>query len=638
MPAPSQARRTRSTKPAGTPIRLPRAHAAIAAVVVIGAALVLAFSTWRWTPGSLPPPTPEGPRGAPTDRPRASGEELYATFCATCHGPEGRGDGPAAPLCRLPPADFTRAEFKVRSTAMGALPRDQDLRDVILGGAGGDGAMPPFDILEPADIDQLVARIKTFSSRWQREPPPAELVLPRRRGGDAARGGQLYQAWGCAACHGAKGAGDGPRAGELRTARGLPDVPTDLRRPWTFKAGADEPALARSVLTGFSGTTMPGLPLVPGLEDALWHLAAFLRSLQQPEAVVESRPVETATVRGYWSTPVPHQRGDLSAVSCAACHSTQFRDWLGTRHAVAMSPGVWAQMKDQPELSGNCLGCHAPLREQWTDDYLMSDGVSCGVCHARDGQTFGPPPRPTTLAPLVARFPASHGAANVRDFFESAEFCARCHQFGDGDGPKVNGKFLENTVEEWRASRAAREGKTCQGCHMPDRRHAFRGIHDADTVRSGVRWTFSTGWSGNRLQGRLTLTNTDTGHAFPSYVVPEVWMRIELVDQLGVGTLVAEKLIGRQAVVEQGQWRELSDTRLLQDETATLTYSGVPPPGATAIVGSVVVRPDAYHVRSLAANLRQARTDESRRLYEQALAEIRQSDYVLFREVRDVPR
>ena len=51
-----------------------------------------------------------------------SADELYATFCASCHGPEGRGDGVAAPFCRIAPADFTRAEFKVRSTVSFARP------------------------------------------------------------------------------------------------------------------------------------------------------------------------------------------------------------------------------------------------------------------------------------------------------------------------------------------------------------------------------------------------------------------------------------------------------------------------------------------------------------------------------------
>ncbi|MDH4065229.1 MAG: hypothetical protein OEW19_12580, partial [Acidobacteriota bacterium] len=254
--------------------------------------------------------------------------------------------------------------------------------------------------------------------------------------------------------------------------------------------------------------------------------------------------------------------------------------------------------------------------------------------HSRSSQKFGPPPLSTTIAPLVARYPSPHGPVNTRDFFESVDFCAGCHQFAEGRAPLVNGAFLENTVEEWRTSRAAREGKTCQTCHMPERRHLFRGIHDPETVRSGVEWTFDARLSGGRVESRMTLTNTNTGHAFPTYSVPEVWMRIQMVNRYGAGPVVAERLIARRVAFERGQWTELGDTRLAQDETATLDYVGAIPPGAVAAVGTIVVRPDAYHVSSLASHLRETQSQASRESYEQALAEMQNSDYVLFREER----
>jgi mono/diheme cytochrome c family protein len=600
---------------------------------VAAVALVGWDRSWRSRPAS--PSSAADPAASTAE---ASGQALYTVFCETCHGAEGRGDGIAAPFCRVPPADFTRAEFKVRSTPSGHLPTDRDLRDMIVRGAGGDGAMPRFDFLSEQDVDRLVERIKTFSPRWRQDAAPAEIVLPGRVEGDAARGRQVYRTWGCAVCHGDAGEGDGPRAAGLQDARGRPERPTDLTRPRTFKGASDEPGLMRSVLTGFNGTTMPGFGAPPNSDANLWDLAAFMRSLQKPAPVASSAPVDTSTAASYWTTPVPEQGPDVSSVSCSACHAAQFRDWSGAGHAIAMSPGVWAQMNDQPELSGMCLSCHAPLRDQWNDDYLMADGVSCAACHARARHTFGPPKRPTTIAPLVSTYAASHGPTTTKDFFESADFCARCHQFVEGRAPKVNGAFLQNTHEEWRASRASREGKTCQQCHMPDRRHLFRGIHDPETVRGGVRWSFDATADGNRVESRMTLTNTETGHAFPTYIVPEVWMRIHLVDRTGRGRIVSEKLIGRQVAFENGQWRELGDTRLRQDETATLTYVGALPPGTLAVVGDVVVRPDAYHERSLATHLRNTRSDASRRRFTQALTEMQQSTYVLFRDVRELPK
>lgn len=66
-------------------------------------------------------------------------------------------------------------------------------------------------------------------------------------------------------------------------------------------------------------------------------------------------------------------------------------------------------------------------------------------------------------------------------------------------------------------------------------------------MRGGVRWAFETRLAAGGVEAQLSLTNTDTGHAFPTYTVPEVWLRIEAVNQFGVGALVAEKLIGRRS-------------------------------------------------------------------------------------------
>lgn len=37
----------------------------------------------------------------------ASGQEMYKTYCAVCHGMDGKGGGPAAEALKTPPTDLT---------------------------------------------------------------------------------------------------------------------------------------------------------------------------------------------------------------------------------------------------------------------------------------------------------------------------------------------------------------------------------------------------------------------------------------------------------------------------------------------------------------------------------------------------
>jgi len=37
----------------------------------------------------------------------ASGQEMYKTYCAVCHGIDGAGNGPAAEALKVPPTDLT---------------------------------------------------------------------------------------------------------------------------------------------------------------------------------------------------------------------------------------------------------------------------------------------------------------------------------------------------------------------------------------------------------------------------------------------------------------------------------------------------------------------------------------------------
>jgi len=65
--------------------------------------LVIAVALgWSALPGAAGP----GPRSEVGSR-GWSGESLFKTYCATCHGPTAKGDGPLADHLRFRPPDLT---------------------------------------------------------------------------------------------------------------------------------------------------------------------------------------------------------------------------------------------------------------------------------------------------------------------------------------------------------------------------------------------------------------------------------------------------------------------------------------------------------------------------------------------------
>jgi hypothetical protein len=368
-------------------------------------------------------------------------------------------------------------------------------------------------------------------------------------------------------------------------------------------------------------------------------------------------------VARHWKRPLapqgPPPRGapaleaSLHPEACGACHPRQYADWRTSPHAAAMGPGVAGQLVEllakDPGDALDCQNCHAPLAEQRPltpagsafvpnpayDGRLRARGLACAGCHVRGHARFGPPRRDGPLASAAPRETLPHGGATRTPAFLRSEFCAPCHQF-EPDGFRLNGKLLEDTYAEWRASRFAREGVHCQDCHMPDRRHLWRGIHDPEMVRSGLTIDATTGQGRAPGEARATLrvTSTRVGHAFPTYIPPRVVLRGELLDAAGrpVEGSRREHAIGRD--VELDLATENFDTRLMPGESASLVYDATRPAPGARVRLSVVVYPDWFYTRFFQALLRQGAGRGTAPLRE-ALEATRRSPYVLFE--RDLP-
>ena len=90
----------------------------------------------------------------------AKGKEFYAKHCAGCHGPTGKGDGPAAAALNPKPNDFTNKAY------MAGL-KDQYLFDLIQKGGAAVGKsplIPPFGSkMKDGEIRDLIAYVKTLA-------------------------------------------------------------------------------------------------------------------------------------------------------------------------------------------------------------------------------------------------------------------------------------------------------------------------------------------------------------------------------------------------------------------------------------------------------------------------------------------
>ena len=340
----------------------------------------------------------------------------------------------------------------------------------------------------------------------------------------------------------------------------------------------------------------------------------------------------------------------LEPEACGACHPAQLADWRTSLHSRSMGPGVAGQLvemlESDPGSALSCFTCHAPLAEQAPrvsdgararanpvyDAALGGRGLVCAGCHVRARQRFGPPRRDGSLTATAPLETLPHNGVTRTPAFLRSEFCEGCHQFTP-DGFALNGKLLENTYREWKASRFARKGVQCQDCHMPDRRHLWRGIHDPDMVRSGLtivaRASAARYRSGDTISVTLTVESTRVGHAFPTYVTPRVVLSAELVDQAGdvIAGSREERVIARQVTLDLE--REIVDTRLAPGKKAVLQYRRrVDRAGVRARL-SVVVYPDEFYTRFFESLLAQGAGRGETQIRE-ALAATRRSPFTVF--------
>jgi mono/diheme cytochrome c family protein len=242
----------------------------------------------------------------------AKAAENYRRYCTGCHGDVGNGNGENAQWLDPRPRNFTLGVYKCRSTPTGTLPNDEDLFDSIGRGLNTSN-MPQWFPLTRKERTDMVAYVKHFSPRFQKEKPGEPIKIPPEPEVTAERvkaGQEVYKRVECWKCHGVEGRGDGPSADTLTDDQNRPIKAYNFQEETRFKCGSTDQDLYRIFMTGLDGTPMPSFADNIKPEEA-WDLVFYLRSLQpmhtKEKALAKQLGLKPINPNATPSTATPQQ-------------------------------------------------------------------------------------------------------------------------------------------------------------------------------------------------------------------------------------------------------------------------------------------------------------------------------------------
>lgn len=309
--------------------------------------------------------------------------------------------------------------------------------------------------------------------------------------------------------------------------------------------------------------------------------------------------------------------GFETAATCERCHARAVAEWRSSMHAHALTgPVMIAQSNlaarttladaNAPDPKNLCVNCHGPVAARIApqatlplpkpalgEPELVSEGVTCVVCHASSGEShtggaaltaFQRALRPGRTYAGAIDEPvgnAFHQSTASGSLAKPEGLCQNCHSVvhdRNGDGRIEKGKdlVLQDLFSEWETYRAA-GGAHCIDCHMPLvagdraaetalipfeqdevapprtlRSHRFVGPDfplDLPAVRDQGRAEReallrraatlllgpSVALEGDKLRARVTVSNTGTGHHLPGgfAFVRQMWVELQALDAQG---------------------------------------------------------------------------------------------------------
>ncbi len=201
----------------------------ILAIVLVGMVFNWQFKGGEETGASLPPPVLEA-TGAKAINHRAlakdtglaaDGKMLFTINCASCHGPDGTGNGPRAAGLNPPPRNYRTEKFKFGTDVA-------SIYNTLQKGSPGT-SMPSFSLLPARDVWAMVHYVRTMIPN----PTPTDdaiiASLPEAPAGAAADSGAV--------------AGDEATAGRIPITLAM----QQLTKPNFFAGKTDRPMDASSL-------------------------------------------------------------------------------------------------------------------------------------------------------------------------------------------------------------------------------------------------------------------------------------------------------------------------------------------------------------------------------------------------------
>lgn len=200
----------------------------------------------------------------------------------------------------------------------------------------------------------------------------------------------------------------------------------------------------------------------------------------------------------------PSTQQFISSEQCKSCHAEVFTEWSNSWHAKSYVDEEVLKLSNHYQ-NEQCIDCHAPRpvfetgigKPPLPRMSRRSEGVDCISCHAIGSNVAGASKNKT-----AACFPI------YQPDLSSPPHCGGCHD-------------QHFTVQEWKATPFANEGKTCVSCHMLRKTrangaagmdHSCPASHDPNEIKKAISLNIKI--ENNTLH--VKVKNIGAGHHFPT--------------------------------------------------------------------------------------------------------------------------